>query len=118
MQLIKRHSRYQPQPALCVFCTVASLSPSAGLLKGDEIVIVPDGPLHLTPFAAFLDEASRYLSESFRIRIIPSLTSLKLFEDCAESYTVRLECCLLAIHIWRRLQTSLVNLFYHSCHMP
>ena len=60
--------------------------PISNLLKGDEIVIVPDGPLHLTPFAAFLDEASRYLSESFRIRIVPSLTSLKLFEDCAESY--------------------------------
>ena len=60
--------------------------PISSLLKGDEIVIVPDGPLHLTPFAAFLDESSRYLSESFRIRIVPSLTSLKLFEDCAESY--------------------------------
>ena len=60
--------------------------PISSLFKGDEIVIVPDGPLHLTPFAAFLDEASRYLSESFRIRIVPSLTSIKLFEDCAESY--------------------------------
>ena len=60
--------------------------PISSLLKGDEIVIVPDGPLHLTPFAAFLDEASRYLSESFRIRIVPSLTSIKLFEYCAESY--------------------------------
>ena len=60
--------------------------PIRSMLKGDEIVIVPDGPLHLTPFAAFLDEASIYLSESFRIRIIPSLTSLQLFEDCAGSY--------------------------------
>ena len=60
--------------------------PIRSMLKGDEIVIVPDGPLHLTPFAAFLDQASRYLSESFRIRLVPSLTSLQLFEDCAESY--------------------------------
>ena len=63
--------------------------PISSLFKGDEIVIVPDGPLHLTPFAAFLDESSRYLSESFRIRIVPSLTSLKMFEDCAESYHIK-----------------------------
>ena len=56
------------------------------MLKGDEIVIVPDGPLHLTPFAALLNEASRYLSESLRIRIVPSLTSMKLYEVYAESY--------------------------------
>ena len=64
----------------CIF------SPIATLLKGDEVVIVPDGPLALAPCAAFLDEASRYLSESFRIRMIPSLTSLKLIADCPNDY--------------------------------
>lgn len=62
------------------------ISPIASLLEGDEVIIVPDGPLGLAPFAAFLDEASRYLSESFRIRMIPSLTSLELLANCPEDY--------------------------------
>ena len=61
-------------------------SPIASLLKGDEVIIVPDGPLGLAPFAAFVDEDSRYLSETFRIRMIPSLTSLKLLANCPEDY--------------------------------
>ena len=60
--------------------------PIAKFLEADEIIIVPDGPLGLSPFAAFVDEASRYLSESFRIRMIPSLTSLKLLTDCPDDY--------------------------------
>ena len=60
--------------------------PIAKLLRGDEIIIVPDGALCLAPFAAFLDDFSRYLSESFRIRVIPSLTSLKLVADAPEDY--------------------------------
>lgn len=47
-------------------------------LQGGEIVIVPEGPLCLAPFAAFVGPDSRFLCESFRIRVIPSLTSLKL----------------------------------------
>lgn len=47
-------------------------------LQGGEIVIVPEGPLCLAPFAAFVDPDGRFLCESFRIRVIPSLTSLKL----------------------------------------
>ena len=62
------------------------VGPIANELKGDELIIVPDGPLCLVPFAAFVDKDSRYLSESFRIRIIPSLTSLQLIKDCHESY--------------------------------
>ena len=61
-------------------------SPIAKFLKGDEIIIIPDGPLGLAPFAAFVDEASEYLSESFRIRMIPSLTNLKLLADCPDDY--------------------------------
>ena len=56
------------------------------VLDSDEVLIVPDGPLWLAPFAAFVDKAGRYLSESTRIRLIPSLTSLKLFKDCSECY--------------------------------
>ena len=64
----------------CIFCPIAKL------LRNDEIIVVPDGTLCLAPFAAFLDDSSRYLSESFRIRVIPSLTSLKLIVDAPEDY--------------------------------
>jgi len=64
-----------------IFCPVAKL-----LRRSDEIIIVPDGVLCLAPFAAFLDHTSRYLSDSFRIRVIPSLTSLKLIADAPEDY--------------------------------
>ena len=60
--------------------------PIESMLESDEVIIVPDGPLCLTPFAAFVDGAGRHLSESIRIRMIPSMTSLKLLEDCDESY--------------------------------
>ena len=63
-----------------IFC------PIANLLHCDELIIVPDGPLCLAPFAAFVDAKSRYLSELVKIRIIPSLTSLKLIADCPEDY--------------------------------
>ena len=62
------------------------IGPIADLLHGDELVIVPDGPLCLAPYAAFLDPKSRYLSESVKIRICPSLTSLKMIADAPEDY--------------------------------
>ena len=62
------------------------ISPIAVKLKGDEVLIVPEGPLCLVPFAAFVDEDSKYLSESFRIRIAPSLHSLKLIKDSPDNY--------------------------------
>ena len=63
------------------------IGPIADLVQGDhELIIVPDGPLCLAPFAAFLDPESRYLCESLRIRVIPSLSSLKLITECPEDY--------------------------------
>ena len=71
--------------SLRVLCDTV-IGPIAHLLEGDELIIVPDGPLCLTPFAACVNEASKYLSESTRIRILPSLTSLKLITSCPEGY--------------------------------
>ena len=51
----------------------AIIGPIADLCQGDELIIVPDGPLCLAPLPA--------LSESIRIRTVPSLTSLKLIMD-------------------------------------
>ena len=56
----------------------AIIDPIADLCHGNELIIVPEGPLGLAPLPA--------LSESIRIRTIPSLTSLKLIitspDDC------------------------------------
>ena len=62
------------------------IGPFADLLLGNEIIIVPDGPLCMVPFAVFVDPDSRYLNDSFRICIIPSLTSLKLIKDSPQDY--------------------------------
>ena len=62
------------------------IAPIADLLECDELIIVPEGPLCLAPYAAFLDEKFKYLSESLRIRILPSLTTLKLIENFPQDY--------------------------------
>ncbi|KAL9981278.1 hypothetical protein ACROYT_G009957 [Oculina patagonica] len=60
--------------------------PIADLVQGDELIIVPHGPLWLAPYAALMDAESKYLCDSFRIRLIPSLTSLKLIAECPDEY--------------------------------
>ena len=62
------------------------MKPVADLLQGDELLIIPDGPLWLAPYAALKDGNSKYLCESFRIRLAPSLTSLRLIADCPDDY--------------------------------
>ena len=63
-----------------------AIGPIADLLQGDELIIVPDGPLCLAPYAAFLDDQLKYLSGSVRIRILPSLTSLRLIAGSSKDY--------------------------------
>ena len=63
-----------------------AVSPIVDLADGDELVIIPEGPLCLAAYAAFVDSNSKHLFESFRIRMIPSLTTLKLIKDCPGSY--------------------------------
>ena len=58
------------------------IDPIQDLLSCSEVIFVPDGPLCLAPFAAFKGPDSKYLCESFRIRVAPSLTSLKMIADC------------------------------------
>ena len=45
-------------------------------------MIVPQGPLCLAPYAAFMDLKSKYLCETFKIRLLPSLSSLRLIQNC------------------------------------
>ena len=56
----------------------AVLGPIEDLLDGDELIVVPDGALSKAPWAA--------LSETLRIRTVPSLTSLKVITDSPSEY--------------------------------
>ena len=58
------------------------IDPIRDLLHGDEVVIVPQGPLCLAPYAAFMDLKSKYLGDTFRIRLLPSLSSVRLIQNC------------------------------------
>ena len=60
------------------------IAPISHLIKDEELIIVPDGSSFLIPYAALLDQNSRYLSETMRIRLSPSLTSLRLLSECPE----------------------------------
>ena len=62
------------------------ISPVADLLEEPEIIVVPDRSLNQVPFPALTDEYGRYLSQTFRIRILPSLTTLKLIQDSPADY--------------------------------
>ena len=62
------------------------IAPIVGFLEGPEIIVVPDGDLYQIPFAALADESGKYLSETFRIRVVPSLTTLKLITESPADY--------------------------------
>ncbi|KAK3751337.1 hypothetical protein QZH41_000840 [Actinostola sp. cb2023] len=63
------------------------ITPVQQHLTEDEIVIVPEGPLYSVPFAALQDpQTGRFLSEIKRIRLAPSLSTLKLVKDCPAEY--------------------------------
>ena len=74
-----------PEPSLHLFYKMI-IAPVADLLEEPEIIIVPDRSLYQVPFAALTDEGGKYLSESFRIRIVPSLSTLKLIQDSPADY--------------------------------
>ncbi|CAH3154037.1 unnamed protein product [Porites lobata] len=68
----------------CVYKMI--IAPVADYLDEPEIIILPDRDLYKVPFAALEDESGKCLSESFRIRIVPSLTTLKLIQDSPADY--------------------------------
>ena len=67
-------------------CYQIIIAPVADLLDEPEVIIVPDRVFYKVPFAAFKDESGKYFSESFRIRIVPSLMTLKLIHDSPADY--------------------------------
>ena len=72
------------QPELTVYKTI--IAPVADYLDEPEIIILPDHVFYKVPFAALEDESGKCLSESYRIRIVPSLTTLKLIQDSPPDY--------------------------------
>ncbi|CAH3193260.1 unnamed protein product, partial [Porites evermanni] len=62
------------------------IAPFSDLINGDELIIIPDRASFLIPYAALMDQRSRYLSETLRIRLAPSLTSLQLLAECTEGH--------------------------------
>ena len=74
------------EPPSLAECYQMIIAPVADLLDEPEIIIVPDRVLYKVPFAALQDESGKCLSEAFRIRIVPSLTTLKLIQDSPADY--------------------------------
>ena len=63
------------------------IAPVADLLTEPEIIFVPDRFSYRVPFAVLRDEsAGKYLSEKYRIRIVPSLTTLRIIQECPADY--------------------------------
>ncbi|XP_068739483.1 tetratricopeptide repeat protein 28-like [Montipora capricornis] len=62
------------------------VSPIADLIQGDDLVFVPDGHFCLAPFSA--------MSDSVRIRTIPSLTALKLITMAPDDFQSKSEALL------------------------
>ena len=85
----KQNQSTSPQNSALSLLYETIVGPIQDLLLGNEVIFVPEGLLCFAPFAAFMDTDSKYLCESFRIRVIPSLTSLKLIADCPADYHIK-----------------------------
>ena len=81
----KAKDKVDPKPSLTLFYQMI-IAPVTDLLKTPEIIIIPERSLFRVPFPALLDEGGKYLSEKFRIRIAPSLATLKLIQDSPADY--------------------------------
>lgn len=87
----RKAGEHHPQPAHLKHSTLrrlygAIILPLVNLIDGDEVVIVPDGPLFLTPFCALAESSSCYLCDRFRVRLAPSLSSLRVILNSREEY--------------------------------
>ena len=61
-------------------------APIADLVHRQDIIIIPEGEDFMVPFCALCDHNDKFLSETFRIRLIPSLTALRMIQDSPEDY--------------------------------
>ncbi|XP_073238630.1 uncharacterized protein [Porites lutea] len=82
LSLDEEEENTDPEPPTLFQVYNMLIAPVSDLLEGSEIIVVPDRCFFQVPFAALHDaESNRYLSDSFRIRIVPSLTTLRLILD-------------------------------------
>ena len=58
------------------------IAPIADLFHGDDLILVPEGPFCLVPYVALVNPTLKYLSELYKIRMMPSLSTLKLVTNC------------------------------------
>ena len=78
---------FQSLGILSSLCYKIFIAPVYDLLEEPEVIIVPDRRLYKVPFASLHErEGAEYLSETHRIRVIPSLTILKIIQDSPEDY--------------------------------
>jgi len=75
----------RPDPTLAQ-CYKMLIAPVTDLLDKPELIIVPDRCFYKVPFPALSDENGNILSQTFRIRIVPSLMTLKLIQDSPADY--------------------------------
>ena len=61
-------------------------APIADLVHRQDIIIIPEGEDFMVPFCALCDHNDKFLSETFRIRLILSLTALRMIQDSPEDY--------------------------------
>ena len=57
------------------------LSPIRELIKGPQVVIVPQSELYLVPYAALKDNKGQHVAESLQVRLVPSLATAKMMRD-------------------------------------
>ena len=67
-------------------CYELLIAPVRNFLEEPELIVVPDPRFYQVPFAALPDARSKCLSDTFRIRVIPSLTTLQLFQESPAVY--------------------------------
>ena len=62
------------------------IAPFADRIQGRELVLVPEGAMFMVPFVALQDDSGKDLTGTCKIRIIPSLSTLKLIYDSPADY--------------------------------
>lgn len=83
--LVEDEENLISKPSL-LLCFEMIIAPVVHLLHEPDIFFIPDRSLYKVPFAALHDESGTFLSETFRIHIMPSLAALKLIQDSPADY--------------------------------
>ena len=65
------------------------ISPIDDLIEYNELTFLPERPFCLVSFAALQDSDSSYESDSFRIRVLSTLSTLQLIHDCPADFHIK-----------------------------